>query len=696
MSDENLINIFIEEAEELLANLEIDLLQLESEPNNHDLINRIFRAMHTLKGSASLTGLDQIADFVHHAEDLLDRLRNGSLNINSEIINLLLESRDLVEDMVKSIIEPKYEFDVANVQEVSKSLQYFLGIDDEDEVVSHAKVKGSSIDEERVYKISLDFNSNLFVTGTDNLLLIRELSDLGEVLDRNINLTKIPDIYNLDPEECYIKLTLLIKTKEPIEKINDVFIFIEFDNKIEIEDITENFTQGLDLTLADKKTGEILVEKGILEEEDIQEALAKQKKIGDVLAEDGKVNKKQVESIVKEQQKSREIKAKSTVKVDTDKLEALMNSMAELIISQAKVRELALKNNVNSNMKLVTSLDEMDKRIHNLQEEIMKARMVPIGNTFLRFRRLVRDLSKEQGKEVDLEIKGKETELDKTVIEKIGDPLKHMIRNSIDHGIELPEVREENGKPRKGTITLNAYHQEGNIIIDVSDDGQGLDRDKILNKAVNQGVIEAEQNLTDDEVYQLICEPGFSTAQKVTETSGRGVGMDVVKSNIENLRGTINISSELGQGTTFKLKIPLTLAIIDGMVVKIGLDHFIIPLNSIVEFTQPLEQHVKTVKGKGEVIKIRNEYVTLTRLHKVLDIEAKEINPTKGILVIVQENGKKTCLLVDEILGQQQAVVKSLEDNYTYVEGMAGATILGDGNVAMILDVATILRMAVR
>ncbi|MGM0501544.1 MAG: chemotaxis protein CheA, partial [Bacillota bacterium] len=307
-----------------------------------------------------------------------------------------------------------------------------------------------------------------------------------------------------------------------------------------------------------------------------------------------------------------------------------------------------------------------------------------------------RDLSKEQGKEINLVIKGKETELDKTVIEEIGDPLKHMIRNSIDHGIETPEVREEQGKSREGTITLNAYHKEGKVIIEVKDDGQGLDKESILAKARDRGVVGADEELQEREIYQLIMEPGFSTSDEVTETSGRGVGMDVVKSNIEKLRGTVNIFSEPGQGTTFKLKLPLTLAIIDGMKVKIGDEYFIIPLNSIVEFIQPLESQLKTVEGQGEVVKIRNKYVMLARLNKLLDIDTNVTDPTQGIVVIVQDEGQEICLLVDEILGQQQAVIKSLEDNYTYVEGMSGAAILGDGNVAMILDIGTIINMSSR
>jgi two-component system chemotaxis sensor kinase CheA len=697
MGEETLINIFVEESEEILEELEIDLIQLEGNPQDDELINKIFRSMHTLKGSAGLTGLTDIADFVHHAEDVLDKIRNHSLQINYEIISLLLESRDIIEAMVKQIFNPEYHVDQQKVAEISTAFKFFLEAPVSNQgAKDFVEEKQKLSEEDSVYRIKLKLNNNLFETGTDPLGLIKELSDFCDVLDVNVNLSRIPEIYELNPEGCYLTLTIFVKTSDSLKRLQDVFIFIEFDNEIEIEEVTDDFKDGLDQTLAEKLTGEILVERGIVEEEDIEEALEEQNRIGEILSKRGKVSKKQVEKVVGEQTKVRNIKEKSSIKVDTYKLEQLMNSMAELVISQAKVRDLVFQFHNNKETEFVTAFDEVDKRIKDLQEEIMKVRMVPIGDTFIRFKRLVRDLSKKQGKEIALEIKGKETELDKNIIEQIADPLKHMIRNSIDHGIELPEEREQEGKNRVGKITLSAYHKEGSIIIKVVDDGAGLDKDKILRKAIDKGIVNREDKLKDEDIYQLIFAPGFSTAQVVTETSGRGVGMDVVRSNIERLRGTVNISTALNQGTTFKIKLPLTLAIIDGMAIKVGEENFIIPMNAIYEFIQPAPEHLKTVKGKGEVVKVRDNYITLTRLHSLFNIEAKETDPTKAIVVVVHDEGKKTCLLVDEILGQQQAVVKSLEDNYTYVEGMAGATILGNGNVAMILDISTIIKMALR
>ncbi|MGM0369205.1 MAG: chemotaxis protein CheA [Bacillota bacterium] len=694
MSEEQLLQVFIEEANEILAELEPDLVELETNPHDHDLINEIFRAMHTLKGSASLTGLTEIADFVHHAEELLDRVRNEELEINSDIISLLLEVSDLIEDLVTEITTEGFEAERDELDKVVDSLKYWLEPTDSSSTASQQESSSNSPGGEQVYKINLDLNQQLFTTGTDPVMLLEEVAELAEIIDSNINLTKIPEIYDLNSEECYLSITLLVKTDKPQQELENIFVFIEFDNDVEITNVTDNFNEDLDLSLADKLTGEILVERGIVASDDIEDALDHQKRLGQVLAESGKVTKEQVDKVVQEQRKSKKVQEKSTIKVDADKLENLMNSMSELVISQAKVREQVVNKSNSSNMELLNSLDEVDKRIRSLQEDVMKTRMVPVGNTFMRFNRLVRDLAKEEEKEINLVIEGKETELDKTVIEEIADPLKHMIRNSVDHGIESPEEREAAGKPREGTIKLNAYHKQGKVIIEVSDDGGGLDKDEILAKAVEREIIEPEADLTESEIYNLIFEPGFSTTEEVTDVSGRGVGMDVVKSNIEKLRGTVKITSTKGEGTTFELKLPLTLAIIDGMKVEISGDYFIIPLNSIVEFLQPAEDDLKTVEGKGELVKIRNEYITLTRAYDILGLEANITDPTEALVIVVQNEGEKICLLVDQILGQQQAVIKSLEDNYTYVEGMSGAAILGDGNVAMILDIATIISMA--
>jgi len=695
MVEESLQQIFIEEASDLLKALENGLIELEDRPTDFELVNEIFRAMHTIKGSAALTGMTDISDFVHHAEDLLDQIRHETIDVNPDIIDILLKSTDVVKAMVGSLYDTSIVVSERRKKELIESINFFKE-EDASEAIAVEKKEEKSDDKEKVFKIKLDLNESFFATGTDPILLIEDLADLGRILDININLTKIPELFELKAENCYLKWQLILKTKETIDQIHEVFLFVESDNKITIEDVTEDFEGDFDKTLADKLTGEILVERGILDAKDIRESLETQNKLGDILENQGKVAKEQIDKVVQEQSQSRKIQEKSKIKVDADKLENLINSMADLVISQARLRELTINGQEKVAMELSNALDEMDTKIRSLQEDIMSTRMIPVGNTFIRYKRLVRDLSQEQNKNVNFVIKGKETELDKTVIEKIADPLKHMIRNAIDHGIETPEKRAAAGKDPEAALVLNAYHKEGKVVIEVSDDGGGLDQEKILKKAIENGVIDPEDDLSESEIFNLIMAPGFSTKEVVTETSGRGVGMDVVKSNIENLRGSINITSEKGKGTTFRLRLPLTLAIIDGMKVKVGRDYFIIPLNSIVEFIRPKPESFKTVESKGEVIKIRENFLTLARLYKILDLEPSVIDPSKGLVVVVQEDNKQICILVDEIIGQQQAVIKSLEDNYTYVEGMAGAAILGDGNVAMILDISTIIKMSIK
>ncbi|MEA1975441.1 MAG: chemotaxis protein CheA [Bacillota bacterium] len=696
MVEENLQQIFIEEATDLLKDLENSLIELEDRPTDFELINQIFRAMHTIKGSAALTGMTDISDFVHHAEDLLDQIRHETIEVNPDIIDILLKSSDLIKEMVNALYDSSIVVPKRTKEELIESINYFK--EPEENVVSESRKENKDETEaiEKVIKVKVDLNESFFATGTDPILLIEDLAELGRILDININLTRIPELFELKPENCYLKWQLILKTKETIEQIHEVFLFVESDNNILVEDVTEDFDGDFDKTLADKLTGEILVERGIIDAKDIRESLETQNKLGDILETQGKVSKEQIEKVVEEQSKSRKIQEKSKIKVDADKLENLINSMADLVISQARLRELTINSQEKVSRELSNALDEMDTKIRTLQEDIMSTRMIPVGNTFIRYKRLVRDLSQEQNKDVNFILKGKETELDKTVIEKIADPLKHMIRNAIDHGIETPEERKAAGKDSEASLELKAYHKEGKVIIEVSDDGAGLNQEKILKKAIENGIITPEDELSEVEIYNLIMAPGFSTKEVVTETSGRGVGMDVVKNNIENLRGSVNISSEKGKGTTFRLKLPLTLAIIDGMKVKVGNDYFIIPLNSIVEFIRPKPEHLKTIESQGEAIQIRENYLSLARLYKILEIESNVKDPAKGLVVVVQEDNKQICILVDEIIGQQQAVIKSLEDNYTYVEGMAGAAILGDGNVAMILDIATIIKMSIR
>ena len=386
----------------------------------------------------------------------------------------------------------------------------------------------------------------------------------------------------------------------------------------------------------------------------------------------------------------------ASIRVDTGKIDKLINLVGELVITQSMLSDLGSRFEMAQLPVLLERMAQLERNTREIQERVMGIRMLPIGTAFSRFPRLVRDLSGKAGKKIQLILSGEETELDKTVIESIGDPLTHLVRNSADHGLEGPEERVANGKGEQGTIRLNAFHEGGSICITVEDDGRGLNRDKILAKAIAQGLISETDKLSDDQIWPLIFRPGFSTAEKITDVSGRGVGMDVVKKNIEALGGTVSIKTAAGKGTTFTLKLPLTLAIIEGMTVRVGQDTYIVPLLSILESIQPKADCVKTVVGKGELVNVRGTYLPMMRMYEVFCLKPEYTEPTKAILLILETEGERVAVMVDEILGQQQVVIKSMEQNFRKVDGVAGATILGDGTVGFILDVRGLLDIARR
>jgi two-component system chemotaxis sensor kinase CheA len=458
------------------------------------------------------------------------------------------------------------------------------------------------------------------------------------------------------------------------------------DNKIGISDISDRFVDDVDVELADKKIGEILVDEGIIEEEEVERIAFEHRKIGEEIVAKTAVRKEDVQRILKKKQKSKKIQIASTIRVKTEKLDKLINLIGEMVISVSRISMIAQE---VGHKDIIHSTSELNRISRDLQEQIMMVRMVPLESTFKRFYRVVRDLANSQKKSIDLHISGEETELDKTMIEQIADPLKHMVRNSVDHGIEESRERVKVGKPEKGNIWLRAYQEEGNVIIEIEDDGKGIDSEVIYKKAVSKGLTnKSRDNLTPEEIYSFLFLPGFSTAQKVTEISGRGVGMDVVKKNIESLKGRIEIISTIGKGTRFKIKIPLTIAIIDGMRVSIGSRTYIIPLDAIVESFQLSTLDLKSVKGAKDLVNLRGEVYPLVKLHKYLSKE--DIKPEhfhKGIVVLVESTFKKFCIYVDEILGISQAVIKNLQDNYRSIPGVIGASLNGDGTISLILDI---------
>jgi len=692
MDHNKLLETFITEASELIQDLEIDLVALEDSADD-ELINRIFRAAHTIKGSAGVVGLTELSDFTHMMEGMLDLLRNHELTVTSELISVLLRAVDQIKAMVKVAAGEEKEVDEREVQFILGLLSQFLPGNNTLAQNTDNSLSGNDVKKTSYFEINMRLSPNLFETGTDPLMLIRELQDLGELVDIEVDTSRLPDFHILDVYRLYLSWRLVLKTSEPFSRIENVFIFVQDNSDISIEDVSHHFKDGVDMRLADKRLGEILVDKGLVSASDINCTLSQQKKIGELLVEEGKVSKSDVQEALEKQLKSREVQKSTTIRVETEKLDKLVNLVGELVIAVARVDQVY--NQADNNKRAMDgALEGLGRISRELQEQVMRTRMIPVEGLFSRFHRVVRDLANVEQKLVRLELSGIETELDKNVIEQLSDPLKHLIRNAVDHGIELPEERLKVGKTEEATIRLVAYQQEGSIIIEVSDDGRGIDYKAIFNKAVEKGIAKDTDELSPQDIYRFMFLPGFSTAKQVTEVSGRGVGLDVVKRNIEDLRGTIEVMSELGKGTTFRIKLPLTLAIIDGMNVKVGNEILTVPLLSIVESIRPSKESVKTVEGKGEIIDVRGEYLPLVRLHEVFGIETGKINPWEALVVVVKSGLRKFGILVDDVLGQQQAVIKSLEKNFRHVEGAAGATILGDGMVSLILDIHGLEKMA--
>ncbi|MCX7679718.1 MAG: chemotaxis protein CheA [Spirochaetes bacterium] len=687
MAENTIRDVFLEEAKEILRHLETDLIQLEENPND-DVVHRIFRYVHTIKGSAGISGFEDVYGFAHQLENMLDAVRNKQIPITKPLVDLLLESADWIAEAIyespdfdrqKLLLEKLESYQISCAEGESKLA------DERRNTVPSAEI--------RYFRIHLSFRSNIFENGIDPLAIIEDLVSLGSVENMRVHSEKLPPFMEMDPEKCYLEWTILLKAHCPPKKIEEVFLFVKDDNVISIEDVTDDFAvfEGGKIELKERKIGEILVRRGILTEAELDEVLAIQhktnKKIGDIIIEKGFADEKSVRQALGDQRKIQTRIQATTVRVETKKLDTLLNLLGEIVISQSSIARIADELEEEHGYRLKNALYGMDRITREFQEQIMAIRMIPIGPTFEQFRRFVRDVAVEVGKEIKLEIRGGETELDKTVIEQINDPLKHMIRNAIDHGIESPLERERCGKNRVGTIVLNAYHQEGNVFIEIIDDGRGIDKEAVRRKAIERGIIKGDEELTDRQLQEIIFLPGFSTATSVGELSGRGVGMDVVRTNIEALRGTVEIYSIPGKGTTFRIKLPLTLAIIEGMIVRVGKNVYIIPLLSIVESLQPKKETLKTVEGKGEVILVRDEYVPLVRLYEHFNIAADCVNPWESLVVVVESGKTKIGIMVDDLVGQQQIVIKSLDHFITKSRALSGAAIMGDGTVALIIDV---------
>jgi two-component system chemotaxis sensor kinase CheA len=690
--------VFFEEATELLADMENTFLALETTPEDDELLNTIFRCVHSIKGAASMFGFTDLSQFAHDFESVLDRVRHHQVAVTQPVVNLLLRAADMLKSLLAQI-KGEGAVDAAGRDAIVADLQSLM----HDQPMPPVAIAPSQPTpppavrlNAHVYEIIFKPGRDAFHKGVDAAEILQRLPRLGDVCDVQVDMQALPPLNMLDPEECYLGWTIQFCTTEDADMVEALFEEAREGSVLQVTEIGEAMQSTSQTPEADvvPLLGQILLQEEAVRPQDLDTALSRHKKLGELLVEQGALNPKQLDQALEKQQQLHHKQEATSIRVNTEKVDKLINLVGELVITQSMVAQLIAGFTPDRLPQLEEAVTQMDRHARDLQERVMAVRMLPIRMLFSRFPRVVRDLSQAQGKRVTLETSGEETELDKTVIEQISDPLTHLVRNSIDHGIEAPEVRQQAGKPAAGHLYLKAYQQSGNIYIEVIDDGQGLDRERIVAKAVQNGLVALDQQLTEEEVFALIFRPGFSTAEKVTEVSGRGVGMDVVKRNVEALNGSISVQSERGRGTTLKIKLPLTLAILDGQLLQVGDTSYVLPLVSIVESVRPQRESLNTVFGEAETVTIRGRVLPLLRLHRLFGVTPRAEDPTQGLVVIVEHDGRKSALLVDELLGQQQVVIKSLEANFKKVDGIAGATILGDGCVALILDVPGLMALS--
>ncbi len=683
---------FFTESAEHVETMESGFLELEQRPQDLDLLNRIFRAAHSVKGNAGMFHFTAIAGLTHKMENVLDLMRNEKIPVTPHAVDVLLRALDGLKSLLDAA-QGGSEADGKVIQGLEQELQACQdGEGGKTGVAGSAATKpiaavSSSAPQWRLVKIAWVPLPELFQRGLDPAQIFKELHELGMVKVLQVDTDRVPPLETMDPEQCYLRWAVELETDVAIEKIESVFDFVRDGSELTITDCAPKQAEPY------KRVGEILVEEGVISPGEISEGLAKQKPLGEILVEEKKVTPQQVDKALQKQQQLKKGEAAS-IRVDTEKIDKLINLVGELVITQSMITDLGEKFTISQLPVLQERIVQLERNTRELQERVMSIRMMPIGSAFHRFPRLVRDLAGKSGKQIQLVMSGEETELDKTLIEAIGDPLTHLVRNSADHGLEGPEERTANGKAERGTIRLHAYHDGGNICIAVEDDGRGLNRDKIVKKAIERGLIADGTAMSDEDVYQLIFRAGFSTAETITDVSGRGVGMDVVKRNIEGLGGSVAIESTAGKGSKLTLKLPLTLAIIDGMTVRVGEDNYIIPLITVTESIRPKRSELQRMVGKGEVVNLRGEWVPLVRLYEIFNVTPEYTDPSQALLVIVEAENRRVAVLVDELTGQQQVVIKSLEQNYKKVEAISGATILGDGQVALILDVPGLAKLA--
>jgi two-component system, chemotaxis family, sensor kinase CheA len=704
---------FLAEAQELSEEIESALLACDRGAADADTINALFRAVHTIKGSAGLFGLNRIVEFAHVVETVLDRVRNGAQEMTSDLVHTLIGCRDHINVLLDAVTHEGANEACATEQsgvQLLERLQEIAGVVERRKAAAPKSMAASSAVAEdpsgpRVgsdcWHLSLRFKPEVLCNGMDPLASLSFLRTFGEIVAIELLDDALPPLNQFDPEACYLGFELRFHTEADRERIEGAFEFVREDCIMTLlpprSRVADYVRLVKELPESGARLGEILVRCGSLTQYELDQALRQQSeeatqgvaaRIGQILIETRTVSPAVVEAAIEKQQQT-ELKGTSreqrSVRVDADKLEALINLVGELVIAGAATNLLAQRANLSE-------LNESSQRLARLVEEVrdqtLQLRMMQIGGTFARFARVVRDVSRELDKDIHLETSGAETELDKTLIEKITDPLTHLVRNAMDHGIEPSDVRLALGKKTAGVVRLNAYHDSGSVVIEVADDGGGLRREKILNKALERGLVAPGQQLTDKQVYALIFEPGFSTADAVTNLSGRGVGMDVVKRNVMALRGTVDIESKEGEGTTVRIRLPLTLAIIEGFLVRVGNSFFVIPLEMVEEC---VESGVAggMLESRDRYIDLRGEVLPYVRLREHFGVSGKP--GRRESIVVVRCGNLRAGFVVDDLLGEYQTVIKPLARVFQHVRGLGGSTILADGGIALILDAPALI-----
>lgn len=710
MDMERMWGTFIEEMQEKLAEIESGLLVLESAPDDMDLINTIFRAVHTVKGSSGAMGQTDISGFAHSVEEVLDALRNGAFRADHSVVDLLLKGADTLREMMCAIAAREAP-DMVRANEVKQLIKTALEAKAGQTTPGSVEAAAESAipsecdcgDIQNQYLIRFMPDMDMFRRGLNPVRIFDDLRDLGTVVSIRAVTDRVPGIFEIDPETAYMGWEIVINTCSGREELLAPFEFLSATSDITISQIKSDDVNSL---------GIMLIREGIVSEQDVRESLNDQKRLGEILVEKGKASQECIDRVLDKQRTAKADtfsgNVASSIRVDIKKLDHLINLVGEMVIIHSIFFQLLSKNggahndasnggeiSDTVNTEQVSAILSQLQRIgKDIQESTMSLRMLPVGEVFHRFHRLVRELAATRSMEIDLILSGEETEMDKSVLEKISDPMVHLVRNAIDHGLESVEERLACGKPARGSVHLNAYQAGDAVYIEVEDDGRGLNRERIMSKAIEKGIVPEGEPLTDEQVWQLIFMPGFSTAKNVSDVSGRGVGMDVVKRNIEALNGRVAVQTSPGRGSIISLRIPLTLAIIDGLIVSVGEERYIIPITAVEESFRPRPTDVKTVSGRGELVDIRGQYLRLIRLHEHFRIDNPRLNPWEAIVVVVHYEGKKCCLLADELLGQQQVVIKNLGKALPKVADIAGGTILGDGRVALVLDVGGIVSIA--